>query len=99
MQPELIIPFLEHRIKEQGHSKYVLEYEQLTVKGNSSFTIQAHNAIYMLVDTPKYIRISSDYGQYNHGSKNVHEHRGSITLENTDTSETWVSFVKMIIQA
>lgn len=98
MQAELIIPFIERRVRELGFTRYILEYEQLELAGQSTQTLSAYNNLYVLVDTPKFLAIESDLGRYNQGGKNIHEHRGLISLTNRDTNPIWVSFVKVIIQ-
>ena len=99
MQSDIIFKILEHRAAEQGWKKYVPVYEQFPIPAKSTFTIDAWNTQYFLIDSPKSIEIISGYGQYNLGGRNEHEHSGMVEITNLDSVEIWVSFIKIIIQA
>ena len=98
MQPELIPHFVERRVRELGYSKFVLDYEQVQIAGGQTASLSAYNNLYVLCDSPKTVRIRSELGAYGYGRRNIHEHRGTVEIENTGTEDCWVSFVKVIIQ-
>ena len=98
MQAELIPHFIDRRVRELGFERFVLDYEQVQIKGQATQTLSAYNNLYVLVDSPKTIRIASEMGRYGWGGRNIHEHRGLVEVENLDTQDCLVSFVKVIIQ-
>ena len=96
MQAELIIDFVKNRARERNAAEYILDYEQLIIGGNQTKTILAQNAIYFLVGDPKFVVIESDNGLYGNGNRNTHEHSGSFSITNPESTEAKISFVKAI---
>ena len=99
MQSDLIFSLIAFRAKELGQSQYVPVYEQIPIPAGETVSVSAYNNLYFLVDSPKSVQIVSDLGQYNMGGRNEHEHKGYIKITSIDTSEVWITFIKVIFQA
>ena len=99
MQTDLIFNLIAFRAKELEQTQYVPVYEQIPIGAGEVHNISAYNSLYFLVDSPKSVQIVSDLGQYNMGGRNEHEHKGYIQITSLDSTEVWITFIKVIFQA
>jgi hypothetical protein len=101
MTEQLIIQYIQERVKQLGFTDYHLRYRDLMIGKQSSMAVTAWNELYFIVDDPQDLIVESDYGIYDSTEtpveENVHQHRGEIVIQNKANRSRRIKFIQVII--
>ena len=101
MSEEFAIRYAPRRVRERGF-RYRLVFQDLNLKKRQHVELAAYNEIWFLIEAGSGVRISSDYGEYDHSNpnltENAHEHADWIIIINKAEQTRKVKFVQVILE-
>jgi hypothetical protein len=101
MNTQMALDYIPKRMQELGYgSAYHVQIQLLLVVADSTLTIEASKAIYLLVDNPTTITVESTTGIYDqtitHTNALQYEHTGTIKITNYTPILQRIRFIQII---
>lgn len=101
MTEESAYKHIARRMQELGYGiNYHTEFKHLVLQANEQAELKAFNQLYVLIDDPDKVSISSEFGEYDLSfdkiNELIHEHEGIITIHNYSSSINHVKFIQAI---
>lgn len=97
----LAIEYIPRRMKDLGAgSDYYLRFRHFVLQANESIQLEADNQLFILIEEPKDVSVSSDFSFFDLSDNNIneqgYEHQGSIQIQNYSNGITHVRFIQVI---
>lgn len=96
MKAEIIESFVAARLKQLGRTEKTREMIDISLTAESTERLDCTGSLAILIDSPSYVEISSEYGSYGIGNRHVHEHTGMVEVKNSHQAlDTRVCFLRI----
>lgn len=97
----LAIEYIPRRMKDLGvGTEYYMRFRHFVLQANETRPIEADNQLFILVEEPKDVSISSDFGFFDLSDSSTneqsYEHQGTITIYNYSLAVTHIRFIQVI---
>ena len=100
MTSSLAIEYITRRMSELCKPDYHLRFRHLRLQPREQRTLLAHTELFILVEPPTDVNVSSDTGVFdvsmNEASELQYEHQGMILITNLSIFANHVRFIQVI---
>lgn len=101
MTAGLALEYISRRMKELCHGdNYHIRFRHFVISNNETYTIMAHNQLFILLEPSTGMLVESDTGMFDisfAGAREMqYEHQGEIRLTNFSLDNIHIRFIQVI---
>src|SRR5690349_6558218 len=101
MTTALAVEYIPRRMRELGFGDdYFLRFRHFVLKSGEQVEIEAYNQLFILLDDPDTLKITSEFGNFDLSddlnNEHAYEHQGLITILNYSPEMNHARFIQVI---